>query len=240
MKHWFLIDTGFKDPIFNMDFDEKMMEYIKDKDIVILRFFNFSPPSITLGKNQDVPEWVIWLNERGYPYVKRPTGGRAVIHSNDFTYSICFKRDNELIGGSILDSYKKISEGFKRAFEILGINVQTSERKGKITSELCFDDLSIYELSFNGKKLIGSAQARRRDVCLQQGTCMLDQPEKIFPKSEGMITIKEATGRRVELREFKEIVMMGFEEVFGVRFLVMDNEKIEEISGLRNQLEEYD
>ncbi len=218
MNKWFFVDTGFKDPVYNMNFDEELMDYIKDKDITILRFFNFSPPSITLGHNQEIPEWVLKLNEKGYPYVKRPTGGRAVIHSNDFTYSICFKRDNPLIGGTILESYKKISEGFKKAFEMLGIKVERAESRGSTTSDLCFDDISIYELSYKGKKLIGSAQARRRDVCLQQGTCMLDEPEEPFPKSQGMITIKEAAGRKVELEEFKEIVKKAFEKTFKVYF----------------------
>lgn len=218
MKEWFFIDTGFKDPFFNMDFDESLMDYIQDKDITILRFFNFSPQSITLGKNQEVPEWVLRLSEKGYPYVKRPTGGRAVIHSNDFTYSICFKRDDPLIGGTILESYKKISEGFKRAFEMLGITPERSESKGRSFSELCFDDISIYELSYKGKKLIGSAQARKRDVCLQQGTVMLDETDEPFPKSSGMITIKDATGGKIYLEEFKQIVKDAFKEVFNIYF----------------------
>lgn len=218
MAEWFFIDTGFKDPFYNMNFDEETMNYLNDKEITIFRFFNFSPSSITLGQLQEVPDWVLKLNEKGYPYVRRPTGGRAVIHSNDFTYSICFKRNDPLIGGTILESYKKISEGFKKAFEKIGINVERAESKGRQTSDLCFDDISIYELSYKGKKLIGSAQARRRDVCLQQGTVMLDEPEFPFPKSSGMITIKEAVGRKIELEEFKEIVKKGFEETFKITF----------------------
>jgi lipoate-protein ligase A len=100
------------------------------------------------------------------------------------------------------------------------------EKKGRIQSDLCFDDISIYELSCKGKKLIGSAQARRRDVCLQQGTVHLDEPDSNFPKSTGMITLKEILKKDIELKEFKDVVKRGFKDVFHIDY---EELKIEDI-----------
>lgn len=220
---WYLIDTGFKDPYFNMAYDEYLLDRIEDNEIVFLRFFNFKPESITIGYNQKVRKWLRILEKRGVPWVRRRTGGRAVIHSNDFTYSLIFRRSNPLIGGNLLNSYKKISEGFKGGFDLM--DIETSMNRGKSgspnsdKSPLCFASPSWAELCWNDKKIIGSAQYRRKGRVLQEGTVMLDEPEEVFPSVSGMVSVKEAAGREVSLNEIKESIVKGFENHFDIEFI---------------------
>ena len=218
--HWFFIDTGFRDPYFNMAFDEVLMDFVRERGVPVLRFFNFSPEAITIGFHQRVGEWLISLKEKGIPFVRRPTGGRAVIHSGDFTYSITFTRDDPLIGGeTVLDSYKKIAEGFKRAFDMLGVQVDIVRGRGQGDDRLCFSAPSWYEFTHKGRKLIGSAQVRRGNVALQQGTLMIKRPGEPFPEVKGMVSLSEALGRDVTLDEVKEAVKKGFSEAFGINFV---------------------
>jgi len=229
---WYLIDSGFKDPYYNMAFDESLMGLVKDEMTVFLRFFNFEPAAISIGYHQRVEKWIEDLEKKGIKWVRRRTGGRAVIHSNDFTYSLVFRRDNPDIGGSIIESYNKIAKAFKKAFEVL--NIPTEIQRGRnrsnngIKSHLCFSSTSIAELKWNGKKIIGSAQFRDRRIVLQEGTIMLDNPGSIFPDIPEMATLKEASGREVKLIEVKDAVLQGFEETYSINFEKYKFEHLEE------------
>jgi len=219
---WYLIDTGFKDPYYNMAYDESLMTIIEDKETVFLRFFNFVPITITIGYHQKVESWLRDLENKGIKWVRRQTGGRAVIHCNDCTYSFIFHRDNTVIGGNIIESYKKIARAFMNAFNILNIPTSLQHRKNrhaeKITTPLCFSASSIAELTWKGKKIIGSAQFRDKGIVLQEGTIMLDEPGSTFPTVSEMATVREARGKEVTLKEIKEAIIKGFEETFSIHF----------------------
>lgn len=219
---WYLIDSGFKSPYYNMAFDELLMGCVKDKMTVFLRFFNFEPASLSIGYHQRVEKWIENLEKRDIKWVRRRTGGRAVIHSNDFTYSLVFMRDNPYIGGSTIESYNKIAKAFKKSFEILKITTEIqrgrSRSTDRIKSHLCFSSTSISELTWNGKKIIGSAQFRDKRIVLQEGTIMLDKPGSIYPDIPEMATLREASGREVKLIEVKDAVLRGFEEIYSIHF----------------------
>ena len=218
---WYLIDTGFNDPYFNMAYDESLMNYVRNQNNAFLRFFNFSPISISLGYHQKAGSWLGELEDRGIKWVRRRTGGRAVVHSFDCTYSMTFHRFNPFIGGNVTESYGKISFAFKKAFELLGI--KTSIKRGalrsenKQNSEMCFSSISLADLCWNNKKIIGSAQYRYKDVVLQQGTIMLKIP-KGFSIDSGMATVKMATGKEIKLHELKSHIIQAFESTFDVCF----------------------
>ncbi len=222
---WYLIDTGFNDPYFNMAYDESLMEFVNDKNAVFLRFFNFLPVSISLGYHQKAGDWLRALEKQGFKWVRRQTGGRAIIHSHDCTYSLVFHRDNPVIGGNVIESYGKISSAFKKVFELLGI--KTSIKRGTLMhnedldSEMCFSSKSLADLCWGNKKIIGSAQYRSKDVILQQGTIMLETPAGFFPGS-GMATLRMAVGEEIALNKVKSLVIQAFEKVFDVSFEKFD------------------
>jgi lipoate-protein ligase A len=218
---WYLIDTGFNDPYFNMAYDESLMDFVRDQNTVFLRFFNFSPVSISLGYHQKTGDWLGKLEKKGVKWVRRRTGGRAVIHSSDCTYSIVFHRQNQYIGGSIIESYAKISLAFQKAFESLG--VKTAIKRRTLTIEkrrdqkMCFSSISLADLCWGKRKIIGSAQYRNKDVILQQGTIMLKRPEG-FAIDSGMATVKMATGKEIKLPELKNLIVEAFENSFNISF----------------------
>ena len=218
---WYLIDTGFSGPYFNMAYDESLMDYVSSKETVFLRFFNFSPVSISLGYHQKAGDWLKDLEGRGFKWVRRRTGGRAVVHSCDCTYSLTFHRDNPFIGGNVVDSYYKISLAFKKAFEFLGVKTfikrGTLKNKDSGSSEMCFSSVSLADLCWRDKKIIGGAQYRVKDIILQQGTIMLKNPPGFFFGS-GTATVEMAAGKEVELDVLKSHIVKGFRQVYNVRF----------------------
>ncbi len=212
----YLLKTGFRDPYENMAIDEALMEFVKKEGIPVLRFFNFSPPSTTIGFHQRIEEWLLELEKKGVPWVRRPTGGRAVFHDGDLTYSLTFPEDHEIFGGSVPVSFMKISQGFKRGFELAGIRVELESKKGIKGTGFCFSATSLYEFTINGKKIMGSAQVRRDGVVLQQGTVVIRYPSPPFPHVPGMGAIEDV--KEISLEELQDKMVQGFQEVYGIEF----------------------
>ena len=204
-----------------MAYDESLMDYVDNPDTVFLRFFNFSPVSISIGYHQKTGDWLRKLEDRGIMWVRRRTGGRAVVHSADCTYSMAFHKSNPLIGGNVVESYGKISLAFKKAFELLGIKTiikrGASRGEKRLDRKMCFSSISLADLCWGKRKIIGSAQYRNKDVVLQQGTIMLKKPEG-FTIDSGMATVKMAAGKEIKLNKLKNLIIKGFENIFDVCF----------------------
>ncbi len=120
-----------------------------------------------------------------------------------------------------MESFKKISFGFKRAFEFSGVETDiergTIKSRGKRNERMCFSSISLSDLCWKKKKIIGSAQYRRKDIVLQQGTIMLKAPDG-FPVDSSVATMEMAAGKKVTLNELKSLIIMGFESYFDISF----------------------
>ena len=120
-----------------------------------------------------------------------------------------------------MESFRKISFGFKRAFEFLGVETEIErgslEHCIKRDSRMCFSSISLSDLCWGKKKIIGSAQYRQKDVVLQQGTIMLKAPDG-FPVDTHVATIEMAARKEVTLRELKRLITKGFESSFSISF----------------------
>lgn len=185
---WRFLYTGVNDGFYNMALDEAIYENFKDLKAFYptIRFYTFSPPAITIGYHQNIEDTKYEIlrlaqNDRpdcrqaSYDIVRRPTGGRAVIHKNDITYSMVFAQDDQFFGGSTIETYKFISELFAKAIRKLGIKtelvkINTNHRLTSHQSPLCFSIPSRYELVVEGEKILGSAQKREDGFILQQGS----------------------------------------------------------------------
>ncbi len=144
-----------------------------------LRLYAWEPPCLSLGYAQpckDADQQT--LRSRGWGIVRRPTGGRAILHTDEVTYAVCGPHENPVLRGSVLESYRRISEALLRALRHLGVPAEAlpqpsapsdSNAKGPV----CFEVPSNYEITVRGKKLIGSAQARKRVGVLQHGSLPL-------------------------------------------------------------------
>jgi lipoate-protein ligase A len=155
-----------------MAFDAELFERFQDGDEPILRFFRFPHTTLTLGR---VEARRLDLSTLPYPYEIRPTGGRAVLHGpGDLCYAVVAGTRDPLVGGTLLESYRKVSHLLASGINSLGRDVElTLERHRANEGPHCFSAPSFGELMLRGKKVVGSAQARRGDIFLQQGVILL-------------------------------------------------------------------
>ncbi len=171
-----------KDGFTNMSVDEAILEAVS-KQLVpeTIRFFDFTPAAITIGRLQHIDEIAMKeCRKKGIDVVRRLTGGRAVVHSGDFTFSFMVKRENPIFGGSVYNVYRAVSLPFLRSLHALNIpaewaKVQTKKHTRKIShrNPLCFSSVSRYELKVHDEKVLGVSQYRTRNNILIQGTLML-------------------------------------------------------------------
>jgi lipoyl(octanoyl) transferase len=175
--HYRYIDTGIQGAALNMAIDEAILvHYLRGEAPPTLRVFRWSQPSISLGRFQNVEkELELERCERqGVAIVRRPTGGRAVYHRDEFTYSIVIgKREGTPAG--VVAAYAYLARGLIVALHSLGVRAILSEGKvSKNPSAACFASSTQADLTSGGYKLVGSAQVWREDGLLQQGSLPLD------------------------------------------------------------------
>ena len=173
-----------KDPPFpgetNMERDLEILEQVaRGESPPTLRFYRWSPPAVSLGYSQAAQEVVDFSECRrlGIDVVRRPTGGRALLHYREVTYSVVISEDHPLVPPGIIDSYRFLSQGLVWGLEELGLTPQLApEDKVNPLRQpgSCFDTPSAFELQVGRKKVVGSAQLRRRGVLLQHGSVLLE------------------------------------------------------------------
>ncbi|MGE3063589.1 MAG: biotin/lipoate A/B protein ligase family protein [bacterium] len=175
MKAYY-VPFGRYDVYTNMAIDEYLYKNVSE---TVLRFYEFSEPSVTIGYNQKYGSRfnLDFVSEKRIPITRRLTGGRAVFHDGDLTYSIsadfsCFAHGSS--GLDMVSRYKKISDVFLKGFKSMGLDVSVFEGKSlKPFSSNCFDSSSIHELTINGNKILGSAQVFSEKGFMQQGTILV-------------------------------------------------------------------
>ena len=175
---WRLLITPPADGATNMAIDEAILQALADgRSLPTLRFYQWNPPCLSLGYNQHYTEVDEDACARlGYTWVRRPTGGRAILHTDELTYSVTAPADEPIVAGSLLESYNHIAGALLAAVQDLGLPVEIKEDRVESNgtpNPVCFEVPSTYEITVNGKKLIGSAQARKRHGVLQHGTLPL-------------------------------------------------------------------
>lgn len=149
-----------------------------------LRFYGWKPATLSIGYFQKAEDEVLLaeVKRRGLGFVRRPTGGRAVLHDAEVTYSIVVPESYPGLPSSVTESYRMLSEGMALGFRELGlaaemVSLASEEEKAKYAaagSAACFDSPSWYELVVDGRKVAGSAQLRRDGAVLQHGSILLD------------------------------------------------------------------
>jgi lipoate-protein ligase A len=179
MDTWRLLLTSPARGAWNMAVDEALLESVgRGASLPALRLYAWQPPCLSLGYAQpftdvDLPR----LKERGWEVVRRPTGGRAILHTDELTYSVIAPPDEPRLAGTLLESYNRLAQALLAALRLLGLPVEMQERSAASqagnTNPVCFEVPSTYEITVGGKKLVGSAQARRKEGVLQHGSLPL-------------------------------------------------------------------
>lgn len=177
---WRLLRTFPAQGAWNMAVDEAILESAGTGAVPpTIRLYAWSPPCLSLGYAQPTSDVNFEsLNSFGWDIVRRPTGGRAILHTDELTYSISGMNLEPQLVGSVLESYQRLSLGLLEALRLMGVEADTPglSRDSNPDSDfnpVCFEVPSNYEITVAGKKLIGSAQARRKSGVLQHGSLPL-------------------------------------------------------------------
>ena len=176
---------------YNMSFDLNMLNTLKDEhdDVYKVRFYGWEPRCVSLGRNQK-------NFDINFPVdvVRRPTGGRALLHDMEITYSVAGKIPK---GQSVIETYRMISDILIGGFSRLDINLNYSGDRGG-NKNYCMNISSGADICFGQKKFIGSAQFRKEGYFLQHGSILKDVDfdllEKIFGEKiekNKIVTLKE-------------------------------------------------
>jgi len=186
MSEWRIIEDGPGNAAWNMAVDEAIAESCR-RELVppTIRFYAWTRPALTIGYFQkaerDLDQTVCHKEE--ISIVRRVTGGRAVLHGDDLTYSVASGAHGAELPDTIRGSFLAISRGFIQGLYHLGVEADAVRAPAKETgrSPLCFMSTSLYEITCQGRKIIGSAQRRWKDGMLQQGSLLLGfNPEAYY------------------------------------------------------------
>jgi lipoyl(octanoyl) transferase len=219
---------------WNMAVDESLLEHVgRGESLPTLRLYAWEPACLSLGYAQPFADVdTARLDKCGWEVVRRPTGGRAILHTDELTYSITAPLDEPRVTGTVLESYNRLAEALLAAVKSLGVPVEMKEytagQNNQAPGPVCFDVPSAYEITVGGKKLIGSAQARRREGVLQHGTLPLHgdlgriTQALVFPDESARAaaaekllshatTVESVLGRPVEWKTAAQAFVHAFE-----------------------------
>ncbi len=247
-SQWRLIRSGRGRGVFNMALDEALWQSYASRQEAgewpapVLRFYGWEPPTLSLGYAQRAEREVDFeaCERLGIGWVRRPTGGRAILHDlGELTYSLVGAVDDSRFSGGVLESYRKISGALVQGLGGLGVAAEMAGRDRRGSREAitaaCFDAPSAYEVTWQGRKIIGSAQARQKGALMQQGTILLSvdvpklfsvlKPSAALSQSEAirqvaarLSSIEEARGRATSYEEAQEAFAASFAAYFGASF----------------------
>ncbi len=182
---WNFINTGSKDPYYNMAMDEALLNFVSRGEIdPVIRFYTWNPATLSIGYFQRLQKEIDIdkVKEKGFGLVRRQTGGRGVLHDKELTYSVIVPESHPNMPSTVTEAYRVISQGLLEGFKNLGFDTyfavpKTPEERQKLKqarSSVCFDAPSWYELVVEGRKIAGSAQTRQKGVILQHGSILQD------------------------------------------------------------------
>jgi lipoyl(octanoyl) transferase len=235
---WRLLVTPPADGAWNMAVDDAIAAHAGRGDVPpTLRFYQWQPACVSLGRHQPLADIdLARCAALGYHVVRRPTGGRAILHTDELTYSVAGPQDNPILAGAVLDSYLRLSQGLLAGLGQLGLRVAKappSHRAAAGAGPVCFEVPSAYEIVGGGKKLVGSAQSRRQGWVLQHGTLPLvgdvtrlvevvvfaDEAERAAQRkalAQRAATAEEVLGRPVAFADAAEALAAGFSAALDV------------------------
>jgi lipoyl(octanoyl) transferase len=212
-----------------MALDEAILEAHLAGDVPpTLRFYGFKPVTITVGYSQPIPEGLLdRAAAQGIDVVRRPTGGRAVLHIDELTYSLA---GSDTTGGGMLEpsiaaAYRQICKGLQLGLEQLGLSTELGSTDVPYRNlDDCFQATTGSDLHYKGKKIAGSAQLRRRHGVLQHGSILLAQDQDFLPRllgrsgsGERHANVFEICGEHA-IGRLQDAFREGFQTAFGISF----------------------
>lgn len=237
---WRLIVDGEADGATNMAVDHAILDAIVEgASLPTLRFYAWAPPCLSLGRGQPLADAdQDACRAAGVDIVRRPTGGRAILHTDELTYSVSLLQSDPRAEGGVVESYRRLSEGLLEGLRRLAVQAAQAVSRGSVDAAdtaVCFETPADYEITVGGRKLVGSAQWRARGGVLQHGTLPLcgDLARivdyMVLPDTEPgsqrrrlhfqALTLEEARGRRVSFAAATQALSAGFAQALDLALL---------------------
>lgn len=262
---WCYINSGKCSPAYNMALDECLLNWQSAKSMPpTIRFYEWNVPTLSIGYFQSVEKEINMdeVKRRGFGFVRRPTGGRSVLHDRELTYSVIVSEDYPNMPKTVTEAYRVISQGLLEGFKELGLDAyfavpKTQQEKDDLKnprSAVCFDAPSWYEIVVEGRKIAGSAQTRQKGVILQHGSIPLDieldtlyelflfPNERVKERMKSMfsakaIAINELTDRTFTIEQLIRAFKIGFEKGMHIELVPyeLSSEQIEAVNKLAQE-----
>jgi lipoate-protein ligase A len=257
LENWRVLPFQIFDAFENMATDEALFRSLQERGgPPTLRFYGWEKPALSIGYFQSTATEINLHHCRrdGMDVVRRPTGGKAVLHDCELTYAVVSREGSPFFSGNLVENYRAVCSCLIRAFAELGIEVTMArecrhgEERGM--SAICFAFPAPFELLSRGRKICGSAQVRSRGCFLQHGSILLDfdaekscrfilpsegrQAELCSHLSEAVTSVRGETGEAIRPEPFSGIVQRAFETSWNVRFAA--KELTPEEDALKNRL----
>ena len=243
-NRWEFFDSGFLTGQQNMDIDLRLVEQCRETGTAYLRFYRWKPYAISLGYNQNKASYDLYIDhnkcrEDNIDIVTRPTGGRAVLHSEELTYSIVMKSKLP-----VHELYREISSAIIKGLGSLNKKMQglsfTKETPdlAKLMKtgmyNLCFNSAIKNEINFGGRKLVGSAQRKFGEIVLQHGSILIgnhhknivnylninssDRSKMLKELDAKTICLRDIAGEGLTYEDTAHAVFEGFKDTFKIEF----------------------
>lgn len=245
-RRWRLIVNEPADGAWNMALDEALLESVIEGADPAFRLYAWDPPTVSLGYFQPLDDDIdeAEIVSRGFGLVRRPTGGRAILHADEITYSVSV-RQSEIEGGdSLMGSYRTISRGIERGLNLIGVGAELAENSAKEDGgddkslpTVCFGKSARVDMVAAGRKIVGSAQTRRSGAILQHGSIpiTIDPAEHLAVMPGGLegssdpetgdrmlqeaaCGLAEIIGRRPDFEQLTQQLAEGFSEALQIGF----------------------
>lgn len=238
-EQWRLLVTSGLDGASSMALDTAILEQVgAGHSPPTLRLYDWQPACLTLGIAQpysDVDR--ARLAAHGWDITRRPTGGRAILHTDEITYSVTLPRDHPIAEGDIVTSYRRLSAALLHALQALGLRARADQADDHLREAdkgpVCFEVPANYEITADGKKLVGSAQVRKHGALLQHGALPLhgdiaricdalafpSEAARLRAKArvrERATTLEAVLGRRIPWHSAAEALVAAFRETFAL------------------------
>lgn len=213
----------------NMRIDEQLLNLAIDNGLPnpILRFYGWSPMCLSLGRNQG-PDGINWdyCHQNYITVVQRLTGGKAILHDKELTYSFICPQKYLPEGESVIATYKHISGALRTGFKLLDIEVMFPiNKKPDVKHDYCMLINTKADLCCQNRKLVGSAQFRKQNYILQHGSILIDYDRNVLNSvftenidETSLITIKEINPR-LDISDLCSAIKLGFEKYFDTKFV---------------------
>jgi lipoyl(octanoyl) transferase len=240
---WELIIDGRIDGLSNMAIDSALLDEVDaSSDFrTIVRFYGWRRPTVSLGRNQTIDKAVDveYCTANGIDVVRRPTGGRAVLHDDELTYAV-ISNDSSFFGDTIYANYKRVSEALCLGYTRLGVPAVLAPDTRKAAAVAnggdppCFLSPSRYELMVDGRKIVGSAQRRVRRCFLQHGSMPITCNREVLaratrlpdasPLEREMAGVAEFLPERPAIEQLTGAFTRAFQDYFSIDFRIRNSD----------------